>query len=265
MIGNFTRYGFDLDAYIALFYTSGVSLLQVLGFWFFLSLAGFIKNWQEHKFHAIWYLFITFPFLTAGLRPWYFLPIALPIAYFSVLALGQWKSNKFHFDRFATFGLCLFLFASTVMASMFFWALSTGYHSQKTVGEFLVGKENVLLFGDYWIESVAYKVLNEERKAGTHLDFGWIFVPSVFNHSFDSYQPQPYVFDYSSHDPLINDLDINRIYWKTNTEIFRKKTSITHFDYLVAIGNYSNLDDLGTVLYNTSRVQVIKLKNSSSN
>ena len=125
------------------------------------------------------------------------------------------------------------------------------------MGEMMVGKGNMLLFGNYWIGTIAYKVLNERLETGTYNDFGWMVVaPQSFTES-----PRDYIEDYYRENPDINDENINRIYWKYEEEIFRKRTNVTNFDYAVIAGEYELLDDAGTVMYNSSAVQVIQLNN----
>ena len=256
MIGNFTRHGSDGSTVLAKLVHSAQGLFFVAGVWLFLSFFGLLKYWKTNRFLAFWYLLIAIPIFTAGFRPWYFLPLAPAIAYFSAMALTGVKEG-IRIDRFAVFGALLFLLSSTILAQLFFWTLLDSAAEHKRMGEMMVGKGNMLLFGNYWIGTIAYKVLNERLETGTYNDFGWMVVaPQSFTES-----PRDYIEDYYRENPDINDENINRIYWKYEEEIFRKRTNVTNFDYAVIAGEYELLDDAGTVMYNSSAVQVIQLNN----
>lgn len=257
MMGNFTYNDFSALSFVETFVHSSHHMIFVLGFWLFLSLAGLWKHWKDNKFMAFWYILLILPLLSAGYRPWYFLPIVVPIAYFSVMALGKIKRNKLVVDNFMIFGFLLFLLFNIFMMQLFFWSAYSGYIEEKMVGEFLVGKENVLIFGDYRIGMLGYKILNEKQEFGQYNDFGWVIFSISFNESV-----KDYIEDYDRPDPRINDESINRIYLKD--EIFRKKTDISEFDYVLVVGEYEGLEELGEVLYHSTTADVLWNRDSAS-
>lgn len=204
-----------------------ISFFLMASVWIPLSLFGVWKHWRRNIALTIWYALIIIPVLSAPYLPWYFLPFATPLVYFSFLALAFDERKKIRFDKFFSLILTLFIVAQLAIGLIFMFNLKEGYENGRTVGKFLAFKENVQIIGEYAPTIVAYKILEEKREYGDYLDFGWILImENATKEVVDDFAK-----DYWTEKYNITEGHFNRIMW--DKTIFRKKTNITKFEYTV--------------------------------
>jgi 4-amino-4-deoxy-L-arabinose transferase-like glycosyltransferase len=246
--------GTELPSTIELGYASFVTLFISAGPWLFLSFFGFWKFWRKNLFLTVWYLLAALPLLAAYYRPWYFLPISLPIAYFAVKALLQWDGRE-KADRFFLIVFALFILISVASLVYFYATLYPTVQPLKEAGLFLAGKENVLIVGYASFEPIAYK-LNIERRAGNELDFGWVIM------SFDSEDSEAldFIEDYRTEKPMVQDGSFNKIYTDLDHVTFRKETNITEFEHAALILLPGLEVPGGELEYNNSYVQIYRIE-----
>ncbi len=238
-------------SFFLFFYTSNI--------WFALSLFGLYKFWKKEPIMSAWYAMILLPLFAAPFMPWHYFMIIPPITYFAALVL-LYEKNQIKIDGFLIFGICIMLLINTVFTNYFYWDLKYQYEPGKEIGEFLAFKENVAIIGEYNPTIVANKILEEKRKNGDYLDFGWMFfVKDGSNKSkWDNDVVYEFVNNYYSdkYDAETHDGDFSMMFWKRG--IYRKATEIKDFDYIVIYG-YVNLSINHELLYNNSGIRVYKV------
>lgn len=249
--GNFlaTFYGLMIESLGPLF---GLITIWV-GFFAF----SIFKNWK--KFSAMTILsFLIFPVaLGARYMPWYFLPVLIPIAFFSALLILTDKKNGP--DLFG-FVFCILILFITFIVGYLFYHYS-GYDNefaQTEVAYLLAFKPNVLIVGDYSPTLMSYKIVTESRKNGKYLDFG-VIIPSNNN----TYMPkdiQIFIYDYYNNDLDVSSNMMDIMPPSAKHQLYRKNTSITQFDYIVLNRMY-NITLNETLIYNKSGVLVYHMDN----
>jgi hypothetical protein len=211
------------------------ALILMAGVWAVFSLFGFWKNWRKIPALSAWYGLIVFPLFTGVLMPWYFYPVIAPIAYFSLQFLKKGPDGKERMDDFFYIVLALLAMTGFIMGMV---SQVNDYGNvawAKRTGEFLAGKENVLIIGLYEPTVPSYKMLEEIRGSGKPLDMGWISL--TVDRSVQAEEFYPFLKDYHLKSQNVTDGTFADLFWRTS--IFRKDTNITRFDYICVIGNES--------------------------
>jgi hypothetical protein len=206
------------------------TLAYSMGPVFLLSIFGFVKNWRNHRFMSFYYALAILPFLAATQYPWYYLPVLPAVAFFAALAVYDsrkgWKGNLA--------GLIIAA-AACAVSLMLVWGAYLALHNlhgaEKTAGDILAGKENVLIIGHFKPGILAYKELGERRTLDRPLDYGFILGPP----SFGGDDAAAFVRDYNTAAVPAENGSFSGMY--TSSSIFRKDTHVTSFDYLVLSGD----------------------------
>jgi 4-amino-4-deoxy-L-arabinose transferase-like glycosyltransferase len=220
--------------------------------WLSISFFGLWKNWNRSLTLSVWFLLIAFPFIAGGWMLWYFYPVLLPIAYFSLQLLVRDKDGKKIKDKFfygVFFVLILMVFSLGLWNHL---DLNKTFGHEKHAGQFLAGKENVLIIGTYAPSIPSYKMLEEKRANGSWLDFGWIILN---NRSGEQYYP--FINDYYSNHTEVMDGNFAGLF--AIKSIFRKDTNISSFDYMAIVGNES-VNPGGELVFNESNTTIYKLR-----
>ncbi|MDO8554131.1 MAG: glycosyltransferase family 39 protein [Candidatus Micrarchaeota archaeon] len=227
--------------------SSLIGLFFLVSVFLVIGIAGLKNNWKKYLFFASWLSLIAFPIFSGNYLPWHFLPIALPLAFFSAIELSYYK-EKYLFDRFSAFILILIIIVNLALGMMFYDDLKNGIMPEKSAGEFLAFKQNVAIIGDYPPTIIAYKTLKEKRKLGHILDYGWILGSGQQDN--ESYQKlgQKYFENINN----IENGSFAKMFYVDN-KIFRKDTNISKFDYLVAIGWKSKN---GKLIWNSTNINI---------
>ncbi|MFH1260492.1 MAG: glycosyltransferase family 39 protein [Candidatus Micrarchaeota archaeon] len=226
-------------------------LIMSFGIWFALSLFGLWKHWKSNRFMTVWYAMIIFPILTGFYMPWYYLPVMPAISYFAVILLLKWDGKE-KMDALFTAFISMAIIATIVLSSFVYFGLYYSYNPEKEAGNFLSGKENVLIIGEYASSVVAYKILGEYRTDGKWKDFGWIL---ILNH--DSAAIPDFIEDYHTDKYETKNGSFSSIF--TNKTIFRKDTDITKFDYIVIVSEETN-NTYGSIVFNQSNIIIYDIE-----
>jgi len=242
----------------AKFVLSFLALVMLVNIWIFLAIIGLYKMWKKDYFMTFWFLLIIVVYLASGSIFWYYLPIAPAIAYFAVMGLAVDK-NRLKIDKLFVLMFMMAIMISTISSAFYFWQLQNEGAEQKEIGRFMASKENVMFIGNVRQTAVAYKVLTERREMDYYYDFGWIIMPS---NSSDEILIG-FIENYHRDDIELNDGDIHRIYWH-HDEIFRKKTEINHFDYIVLAGFENVSITNGNSIYDGKTMRVFKMPKETS-
>ncbi len=228
--------------------------------WISVSIYGFAKGWRGSLFMAAWYALLVFPFLFAGLLTWYYLPVMPAVGYFASLTLATWKGKE-RFDAVLAVFLAMLLLIVTAAAAYTYANFFQGYFAQREAGEFLSGKENVLIIGKYYPGVMAYKSVPEMR-SGSPLDYGWIAFPdNVSADEASVFLPDYHIDAAKAGSELglpVVDGSFTSIF--TKRAVFRKDTNITRFDYIALLGQ-NNLTLSGYVpVFNQSNITIYRVK-----
>lgn len=229
--------------------------LVLAGVWFVFSLYGFFRHFRKHPFMAGWYMFIVIPILNAQLLPWYYLPVIVPIAFFSAKVPLDYK------DRSELSGFCLVIIAVLIIAgyavgSTFYPAIEWQYVEQRLGGEMMAHMDNVVILGGYCPGVPAYKILGE-RKEGIQKDFGWLLVPGYENETL----LRDFLADYHIEKYGVKEGSIGEFFSGRDALAFRKQTNITKPDYLV-VCRFPGVDPGGALMLNRSGVRVYNITGS---
>lgn len=219
--------------------------------WLSISFFGLWKNWKRSLTLSVWFLFIAFPFIAGGWMLWYFYPVLFPIAYFSLQLLIRDKDGKKIKDKFfygVFFVLILMVFGLGLWNHL---DINKTFGHEKNAGEFLAGKENVLIVGTYAPSIPSYKMLEEKRANGSWLDFGWIILN---NKSGEQYYP--FINDYYANHTEVIDGNFAGLF--AIRKIHRKDTNISSFDYICVVGNES-VNPGGELVFNESNTTIYKM------
>lgn len=251
MIENKILKNFDLEKL-----SGSLMLFFILtSVWLPLSMLGFLKHWRDNLALSCWYALTIFPLIAAYGMPYYFLPVMLPMAYFSVSALIHNEKSEVTTDRFFKLVLAMLIPISTVIGFIFLQDVAPTYQSDKEAGELLVGKENVMMVGYYHSGIFGYKMLNEERATGGSLDFGWILIT---DEDIPEDTALSYVRNYNANAANITQGSFSKIFFEGGT--YRKDTNITEFRYFVFTNVYpavsEHLPFNNTLLYYSSEIAV---------
>jgi len=194
--------------------------------WLSASIMGLWKNWKRNLMVTVWYAMIVFPLIAGSMMPFYFYPVIPPLAYFSLQLFVRDARGKPKTDRFflAVFSLVAVLNLIIAFGSLF---AEDYYADQKNAGEFLAGKEDVMIIGDYAPGIFAYKMLNEKRENGSWLDYGLVISNSTDN-------TREFIIDYNSNHTLVLE-NFGPLF--EHDRIFRKPSNITEFDYVCIYGD----------------------------
>jgi hypothetical protein len=243
---NATPFMPHLEDMLTVIMGSSAVFLMGAGIWFALSVAGVVMHWRSENFMAAWYALTILPFLSGAFMVWYYLPVMPAVAYFAAMALLRWDGR----DRADAFFMIFLAAALVISMAMILYDFQTSYevyHGEKEAGLMLAGKENVAVVGYFAPTFVATKALTEMRADGRMLDFGWVVVPKKEG----SGPVQEFAQDYHSELYDASPGDPN-VYF---SELYRKETNITVFDYIVVASSRPILLN-GTVIYNQSSIVV---------
>ncbi|MFH1785020.1 MAG: hypothetical protein ABH842_01195 [Candidatus Micrarchaeota archaeon] len=223
--------------------------------WCILAMFGFVKSWKENLAITVWFILGIFPLIASTLMPFYFYPIIPPLVYLGVKYLSM-ENGKIKLDKFFYYVFSVVIILSFVVGFFAHLSYEEKFSPQKNAGEFLVGKENVLIIGTYMPDVAAYKMLEEKRETGSWLDYGLITM--LRNTSEEEY----YIFiqNYSENHSYVIDSNFAGAF--TIPAIYRKDTNITKFDYIAILGDTEIYID-GNVVFEDKRVIVYHLQNES--
>ena len=234
----------------------GGSLIAIFAYtaaFFIFSLFGFWKNWKEDYAMSVWYLLMVFPFIAGALMTFYFYPVIPVMVYFTITVLSR-DGKKIKLDKF----FYLVYFMVLILGLCLSIATHISYREllllQKDVGDFLAGKENVMIIGAYGPGIQSYKVLDEIRTNGSALDYGLII--SDNNETTESYQR--FVDNYMVERDDVIDGNFKWAFMITD-KIYRKSTNVTDFDYICLVGNVSqNVTVDGELVLENQYISVYK-------
>jgi hypothetical protein len=162
----------------------------------------------------------------------YFYPVVAPMAYFAVKFLTN-DNGKIRIDKFfyVVYGLVVFLGFVVGIAAHF------QYHdtfvAQKDAGEFLAGKENVLIVGDYLPGVPMYKMLEERRQNGSWLDYGLVWISYEKD---EIEERKKFIENYWVKGDTITDGNFHDMFFVGNVA-YRKDTNLIDFGYVCLTGN----------------------------
>jgi len=228
-----------------------IPFILTTGVFFIASFFGMLKNWQRSITLTVWYLLIIFALVGGIWMPWYFYPMAPAIAYFSLQLFIREKNGKKVKDFFFYFTLCIVIVGSFCLGFMNNLNYREGFTSEKLAGEFLAGKDNVLIIGQYAPSIPAYKILEEKRATGSWKDFGWIITLDGNTEGITGF-----VKDYWINRSDVIDGSFKDMFWQKG--IYRKDTNITTFDYIAITGN-ETFNPGGNIVFNESGVQIYQM------
>ncbi len=196
----------------------------VLGFWHF---------WKENYLMSAWLALGIFAFLGGSMMPWYFYVVLPPIVFFTVKSMQRDpKTGKLAMDGVFKLIFALIITVNVIIAYIWFCVL-IDLSEEKTAGKLIVNKENVAIIGEYGPASIvlAYKLGEEQMRYGETRDFGWIIVNMEAG---GEELIRDFAGDYWTGKYEVNEENFARLFW--TKEIFRKKTGVEKFDYLVISG-----------------------------
>jgi hypothetical protein len=227
--------------------------------WFPLSIFGFFRNWRRNLMMSLWYVLMAFPMVAGGMMPFYFYPVMPAVAFFALQFIIRESGGKIVTDRFFYMIFILLSFTGLVLGAAFNHYYHDVYIEEKAAGEFLAGKENVMIVGDYAPSIPAYKMLEEKRASGRWLDYGMIIFMNI---SANTSTYDAFIADYGlKGDPsALADGDFTELFSASKT--FRKKTGITEFDFICVVGN-SSVGPGGRLVLDEPRIQVYDMRQPS--
>jgi 4-amino-4-deoxy-L-arabinose transferase-like glycosyltransferase len=225
--------------------------LPAAGIWFMLSLAGLARHYKDNPMMACWYLFLAFPLMSSAYKPWYFLAVMPPIAYFAAMALLMWKGKE-RADALFAFAFAATLLGSAALSVMIYPPLYDAYVPQREAGLLLSGKENVLVVGAFAPGIIAYKMLPEAAN-GTIKDMGWAILPQ---NASDAVAAE-FIRDYYTAKYPVVDGSFTSMYGAWDSA-YRKDTSIARFDY-IAVVEKNAVPEGGRIIYNKNNITVFSM------
>ena len=218
--------------------------------WLGVSLIGVWKFCRSEHVMALWLALIIFPIVGGVYMLWYYLPVMVPVAFFSArLVLDDRGKQKL--DWFCVCFAMLIMIAGLGLGFAYYSQLMNSYDGQKTAGELIAFKDNTVIVGDYCPAVVAYKIL-EETRAGSEKDFGWILAVNAT----DS-MVRDFISDYNTSNYSFSP-DFGTMFDASDT-MYRKPSNITQPDYVVLCG-FPNVTVSGTLLSNESDVRVFETR-----
>ncbi len=223
--------------------------------WFFLSVLGFARWWRESAMFTAWYALILFPLVAGNLMPWYFLPVMPAVVYFAVKAMAYDEKRKLRIDRFFRIMFVIMAAFNLLIGMLVFYAVENQYSAEKRAGEWLAGRENVLIIGKYSPTVFAYKMLEEKRGAGAWLDYGMVFSGGLVG-EVPFGKIAPFLKDYYGPQENITDGNFGKMFFEPG--IYRKDTNIMDFDYVVFAGVENPQMD-GDLVFNESSIEIYHL------
>ncbi len=216
--------------------------------WVGISLLGAYKFWRAEPLMTLWLALGVFPIFGGVYLLWYYLPVMVPVAFFSARLLLD-NQGKQRLDGFCIFFTMLIMIAGLAIGFAYYNELLGDYGGQRTAGELIALKDNTVIVGNYCPAVVAYKIL-EETRTGSEKDFGWILAANATDSIVRSF-----ISDYNTSTyPLSS--DFGTMFDTTNT-MYRKPSNVTRPDYVVVCG-FPNVTVSGTMLSNESYVRVFK-------
>jgi len=224
--------------------------------WFTVSLFGFWKNWNRSLMMTVWYCLAIFPLFGGTFMPAYFYPVMPAMAYFAFQFIYRDVDGKPRTDTLFWFAMVSMAIACLALGAVVHTMFYGVYVEDKNAGEFLAGKGNVLIVGDYAPGIFSYKMLEEKRATGRWLDYGLILLP---NTSAELYWP--FIKNYSAEYADVMDGSFNAAF--AENLIYRKDTNITAFDYVCVISNRT-VNPGGKLVYsrlgNQSSIQIFDMR-----
>ncbi|VVC03739.1 Dolichyl-phosphate-mannose-protein mannosyltransferase [Candidatus Bilamarchaeum dharawalense] len=220
-----------------------------------LSVFGIWKSWKENFAMSVWYLLMAFPLIAGTYMPFYFYSVVPPIAYFAIKYLSK-DGHKTKMDKFFYVIYSIGLVLGLILGIMAHFQYQEAFQIQKNAGEFLAGKENVMIIGMYYPGVPAYKMLEERRANGSWLDYGLIIPGNVTTQTL-----QAFVDNYWVENDRVEDANFRWAFVNPD-RIYRKNTSVDHFDYICLLGNMTeNVTVNGEMVYQEETIRVYKTGN----
>lgn len=230
-----------------------IPIFPLAGILITLAVFGFWKNWRSNLMMSTWAILTVFPVIAGTMMPFYFYPIVPAVAYFAVVGMAK-ENGKTKIDKFFYIFFTLVVLTSLIISISYHLGYAKGYRHQKTAGEFLAGKENVLIVGEYEPGIPAYKMLTEKRESGRWLDYGLVLMSD--GRAREYYES--FLTDYYVNESDVVDGNFRTLF--ANNMTYRKSTEITKFEYICIVG--SKIDDLeveGELVLEDLNLRIIKI------
>ncbi len=232
VMGKLAREGMNYGENLQLSYGNAFVYAHAL---FVFAALGFLKFGKEKISLSAWFIMIVFALLGSSGMMWYFYPFIPVLAYFSVKALSSdVSSGREKYD--VLFQLAIGLIIVLNLAVLYIWYDMWGkglLETEREIGSFLAGKQNVAFIGDYQptITALSYKILNERAQSGKYHDFGWVILTRNETLERQMEIARDFATDYHTSAYSPNEDNFAQLFWKL--ELFRKPSNITHFDYVM--------------------------------
>ncbi len=240
----------NISQSLVIFLPMGLTLIP-------LALFGFVKELKENLMMSAWFALTIFPIIAGNMMPFYFYPVMPAVAYFALRLLSKNEKGEITTDRFFYIIFAIIIILGFIFGALQHLSYYPAYENEKDAGEYLAGKENVLIIGDYSPGIFGYKMLEEKRSSGKWLDYGMIILQSS-NLSGALYKD--FIANYSAYPSGIHVSDGNfQLLFVPSDLVFRKNTSITRFDYICIAGN-SSVTPGGVRVLNNSYVQIYDMR-----
>lgn len=257
--GKFFVYNYlDLGENAKFLVSALATIIIFAGIYLVVAFRKMLSSWREEIFFSIWTLLLFVQVFSSQPMMWYFYYVAPALCFFAAYAMEE----KGKFDRFSIF-LFLLVFLFNIGMVLFAGPVPETpevVYESKEIGLSLAGEENVLFAGYYFplATALSYKTLSEREEYGEPLDFGYVLYEQpedkscppnaeVVNSVVSGYNSQVCAF----HENFAS------IFWSNTT--FRKKTSITEFDYLViSPSNITISDARYSLQFNSTMTAVYK-------
>lgn len=219
---------------------------------------GLPRLWKFDRQLFVWVAITIFACLGGYYMPWYFLPV-IPV--FSIAAALVFLNDSTRLDRLSLAALAVLTLTSIILVPIFLNYENEAV-GQRVAGNFLSGKDRVLIAGDYAPSLLFYKIHNESLAART---FCWMIVSdsnwnnSMYLHAIVyNFQGLDKNFSYNSR--------VTDMFWKK--EELKPPCNLTSFDYLALVGipnkTAATLTDFTPIAFFDENITVYSRKDLST-
>ena len=203
------------------------------------ALIALLPKRKPEPFFAAWAALAVLLLLSFEGHAWYYYYI-LPAFAFLTADLAM---EKRRLDGFAALLISLFAIANICIFAVSAMDWENNHFRQliesRNIGLQLAGQENTLIIGWYYpiTTTLAYKTLEEERTLGGRLPVGYIILISPYEDPNLLEEATPvFVEDYNADAYGAQDEAFANLFWEFS--VFRLKTNLTEFDYVVVSPPY---------------------------
>ena|GEM_PF-1653602 len=203
------------------------------GIYLVISLKMIADNWKKEIFFTVWTLISLVIIFSGEPHEWYFYYVIPAFSFFVASALP----NKGKADNFSALILLILVVFNISLSMLSIESANLAYFwDSKEIGTMLAGKENVLVAGSFSKNTiiVAYKILLERQMYGEPLDFGYLIFQDRNGQIYEGKWEEivnDIVVDYGTDKYYFEEENFAALVWQSHG--FKKKTSITEFDYVV--------------------------------